>query len=790
MHKIYIILLLSYLSISSVTVAAGQEINPEQNEIQTPEVIPSQPSDQHRQTKKKRKKVGVVLSGGGAKGFAHIGALKALEEAGIPIDYIAGTSMGSIVGALYAIGYDSHMIDSLVREQDWSYLLSDGVRREYLSAAQKEYPDVFILSLPYEVKLRERKGQVRLPPGVVSGQNLYSLFLNLTIGYQDETDFDKLPIPFACVAADSRSGKEVVFRKGILPEAIRASMAIPGLFAPVEKDTMLLIDGGIINNYPVDVVRQMGADTVIGIKIPHDRKEGENYRGTLSEVINQLWTFIGQAKRDQNIANTNILITPDIHPYGMLDFAGTAIDTIIYRGELATRKKWDELMALKRDLVEAETETETEAETETEPEFPPTVSSAKRPPNPYIGMDSLEISSIRIEGLSKVDEKEVIRRIGIKNNRIARGELANVTSRLYASGLFTRVYYRLDGHSPFDLVFTVREKTLNSLNIGLRFDSRDMASILAHTSVRINTSLNSVFDLTARLSRNPYLKINYSINNGPFYKSSISGKTSRNEMDIYRRGKFASKLDFFRNTLQLNLSEFYLYNIRLHLGASLDQMYYLTRPRRYEESLLNSGVSRRNDVYINYFIKGIYDNLNKSLHPTSGQYFSFQGTMYTDNFYQMYDTDPICALEASFLKPLRLTGNLCVTPEVSGRALLNVSDSIPLLYGNFAGGQYNGHYVPQQIALRGTRGMELMKDAVVMIAADIRYRFASGHQVFAYLNATVQHDDLLQLIRGKYFFGGTFGYTHNTLLGPLTLELGYSSLTRSPHPFACIGYSF
>lgn len=744
----------------------GQEINPEQDTIPEPVINPVQV------TKKERPKVGVVLSGGGAKGFAHIGALKALEEAGIPIDYIAGTSMGAIVGALYAIGYDSQTIGSLVREQDWAYLLSDEIRREYLPASQKENPGVFVLSLPYEVKIKERKGQVRLPPGVVRGQNLYSLFLNLTIGYQDVMDFQQLPIPFACVAADSRSGKEVVFREGILPEAIRASMAIPGLFAPVEKDSLLLIDGGIINNYPVDVVREMGADIVIGVMMPRDQKENEKYRGSLTEVINQLWNFIGQEKLTQNTADTDILITPNVHPYGMLDFVSPAIDTIIHRGEQAAREKWSELTALKEKL-----------------DLTGPVETRKRVINPYIRMDTLEINSIRFEGLTKVQEEDMIKRIGIKGNRIARGELATVTSRIYASGLFTRVYYRLDGQSPFDLVFTVQEKTLNTLDVGLRFDTRDMASILAHTSVRINSSLNSMFDVTTRLSRNPYLKVNYSINSGPFYKGSISGKISRNEIDINERGKFAYKLDFFRNTLHLNFSEFYLYNIRLHLGAYLDNIHFQSRPRD-GMGLQNPAANVNNDSYINYFIKGIYDNLNRSYLPTSGQYFSFQYTLHTDNLYQMYGKAPVNVLEVNFFKPVRLSDKLTLTPEVSGRALFNANDSIPLVYGNFVGGQYNGHYVPQQIALRGSRGMELMKNTIAVIATDIRYHFTSKQQMFIHLNGVVHHDDPLQLFNGHYFFGGSIGYSNNTILGPLTLELGYSSLSRSFYPFASIGYYF
>ena len=144
-----------------------------------------------QETRKSRPTVGVVLSGGGAKGFAHIGALKVLEEAGIPIDYIAGTSMGAIVGGLYAIGYDAHTIDSLVKKQNWRLLLSDDVNRENLPFSLKENQEGYILSLPYELKIKEGKGKVYLPPGMISGQNIYSLFQNLTIGYQDAMDFNR-----------------------------------------------------------------------------------------------------------------------------------------------------------------------------------------------------------------------------------------------------------------------------------------------------------------------------------------------------------------------------------------------------------------------------------------------------------------------------------------------------------------------------------------------------------------------------------------------------------------------
>ena len=182
-----------------------------------------------------RKKVGLVLSGGGAKGVAHIGVLKVLEEAGIPIDYIAGTSMGSLVGALYAIGYDAHT-------------MSDKVYRYNLPFSEKEETEKYLVSVPIK-----NNREIKIPSGFISGQNIYNLFSDLTIGYHDSLDFKKLPIPFACVASNLVDGKEVVQDRGVLPLAMRASMAIPGAFAPVRKNGMVLVDGGISNNFPVDL---------------------------------------------------------------------------------------------------------------------------------------------------------------------------------------------------------------------------------------------------------------------------------------------------------------------------------------------------------------------------------------------------------------------------------------------------------------------------------------------------------------------------------------------------------
>jgi len=193
-------------------------------------------------SQEQRKKVGVVLSGGGAKGVAHIKALKVIEEAGIPIDYIVGTSMGSIVGGLYAIGYTPEQLDSMVRKQDWTFLLSDRIKRSAMSLTERERSAKYIVSLPFT-----KNPKAAMSGGIIKGQNLANLFSDLTMGYHDSINFNKLPIPFACVSANVVNGDQIVFHDGVLSTAMRASMAIPGVFTPVRKDSMILVDGGIVN---------------------------------------------------------------------------------------------------------------------------------------------------------------------------------------------------------------------------------------------------------------------------------------------------------------------------------------------------------------------------------------------------------------------------------------------------------------------------------------------------------------------------------------------------------------
>ncbi|HEX9974225.1 MAG TPA: patatin-like phospholipase family protein, partial [bacterium] len=274
----------------------------------------------------KRPKIGLVLSGGGAKGFAHVGVLKMLDSLQIPIDYIAGTSMGSIAGALYAIGYSGIDLEKLAYRSDWQEIFTDKPPRPDLPYFQKEQTGKYQLEFGVQ-------GVKPMPPsGLIFGQKVSLLFSSLTFPYERITDFDQLPIPFRCVAVDLVTGNQVVIKNGSLAKAMRASMAIPTVFSPVEWGDSLLVDGGLLNNLPVDVVKQMGADIVIAVDVQSPLLARKQLTSALS-VLEQTVSPVGIERVKENLKQVDLLIRPDIEEFTAADFDNMKIREIVRRGD-------------------------------------------------------------------------------------------------------------------------------------------------------------------------------------------------------------------------------------------------------------------------------------------------------------------------------------------------------------------------------------------------------------------------------------------------------------------------
>jgi len=272
-----------------------------------------------------RPKIGLALSGGGARGAAHVGVLRVLEELRIPVDYIAGTSMGSIIAGLYASGMTLDQIEHALVTMDWEHIFDDDPPREELSFRRKRDDDLYLV----KAKPGFRDGELKFPAGLIQGQKFDLALRELTLPVSAVKDFDRLTIPFRAVASDIGTGQPVVLGSGDLAKAMRASMAVPGAFAPAHIDGRVLVDGGITNNLPVSVVRDMGADIVIAVDISTPLASPDEVRNVL-EITAQLTSIMTRTNTEQQIASLgerDILIVPDLSDISSADFtrAGEAI---------------------------------------------------------------------------------------------------------------------------------------------------------------------------------------------------------------------------------------------------------------------------------------------------------------------------------------------------------------------------------------------------------------------------------------------------------------------------------
>ncbi|GAA5192034.1 patatin-like phospholipase family protein [Ferrimonas gelatinilytica] len=400
-----------------------------------------------------RPKIGVALSGGGAKGAAHIGVLRVLEEQRVPVDVIAGTSMGAYVAGLYSLGLSADEIQARMDALDFNTGFSDEIPRRQLNFREKAQRDYF----PIDPKMGFNEGEFTLPKGLLEGQTM-SVLVRRSLGPVPEVpDFDQLPIPLRTVATDLASREPKVFSSGNLAIAMQASMTVPGALAPVEVDGRLLVDGGLVNNLPVDQVKAMGADIVIAVDIGAPLMEEEELDSVVS-VLGQLSSYLTNISRDQQVAlltERDLLVIPDINGVGVSDF--DKMPEMVIRGETAMYSQLDELAPL--SLSEAEYRKYREGVKSRRQQF----LHAARP-----------VVALTLNNDSWLRDREVRSALGLKlGHPLSQEEIEEAVTRVYALNEFERVDAVLREHPDGDeLVVTARGKSWgpNLFDVGLRFE--------------------------------------------------------------------------------------------------------------------------------------------------------------------------------------------------------------------------------------------------------------------------------------------------------------------------------
>lgn len=700
-----------------------------------------------------RKSVGLVLSGGGAKGAAQLRVIKAIEEAGIPIDYIAGTSIGSIIGGLYAVGYTVEEIEELFTTMDWFDVFTDRRARDQQLFANKQKDDTYMFDIMLSTD------DISLPSGIVRGDKFMDQLNELLLGYQNMESFDDLPIPFACVSYDMNTGSEYVARGGNLAVAIRASMSIPGVFTPVKYKDMMLVDGGVYNNFPVDVIRDMGADIVIGVDLADGIRTDKDLENMVI-IFEQITTFLGRDKFEANKSDCDYYIHPEVAPYSAASFSTEAVDSLVMRGQREADAHRSGLWALRKDIG-----------------LPEGYMPPKRERH-YSSDTPLRIGAIHLSGFNNMEQKMITKYLDLKPyTTVTRKEFNRHIEQVRNLGGFDFVKYSLSHNAPYDLTIGVDNKRNAMVNVGFRFDSHELAALLLNTEMTLmGNSFKPRIGLTTRLSQSPYVKLSASSSRVFIGEFTFNYKYQYSDFVFYKNGiRTSNSANYNLHNLSVMFSDIYLRNF--NFAAGIEYEYF-----DFHESLYEDGNTLREAVkegYINYKINSHYESLDDFYVPTSGWSAEIDYTLHTNNGLEVHNHEPFASVAYNIMGAIGLfnNGQLTLLPSVYGRTL--IGQEITYAYRNSLGGTLPGRHMPQQMPFVGLQHIELFDNSVMVGALEARYRFMKSQYISLVANYAIQDDDF----RRMFLFEDTllgFGlkYTYNTSLGPITLLA--SGTNRNP----------
>lgn len=745
-----------------------------------------------------RPTVALVLSGGGAKGAAHIGVIRYLESLDIPVDLVLGTSMGGLIGGLYSLGYTTEQMDTLVRNLDWKWAFSDELSRKYISYTDARYKEKYMISIPFfyekdyynlkvsqeyrydpvhkydvlhigadhdDIEILKHNLLGSLPSGYIYGQNVSNLISSLTIGYQDSLDFKELPVPFACVAADMVSGKAKIWHSGKINDAMRSTMSIPGIFAPVKVDGMVLVDGGLRDNYPAALAREMGADIIIGVDLSQQRRTYMEVNN-IGDIIGQGIDMLGRDAFERNVDIPDVKIKPQLREFNMMSFNPVSIDTIITRGYQA---------AVGQDSLLREVAKMTSGKYRSVPK------------KPAIGMskDSIVIADVDIKGVLPREKAILKSKLHLKyGQKISREYLDHIVATIYGTQAYDFVTYELLGkEEPFDLVIKCRRGPVHQFGLGVRADSEEIVSVLLNVGFNAHKLHGHLYDFTAKIAANPYVDFHwaYDMPKAP----TLNGAASIRWTDL-------SLLNFGNNRLSFNYmaakQEFYLSNIKwkqMDIKAGIRNEYISIRNIK-SEIVGNYDSYMLNNDYVSAFFDGGTYTFDDGYFPTKGvdagvsYSWTFTGFPHRFNNFHTVSADAKFAVSAGEV--------FTFLPSFNCRFLFG--DGIPVAYFNAVGGSIASRYVDQQMPFVGVNHLSAMRNILTVFRTDFRFRIARNHYLTGILNYARDCDSFAEYGKGLGYFGAAAEYSFDTIFGPLTANIHWSNLTNKVGFYLSAGYNF
>lgn len=708
-------------------------------------------------------KIGLVLSGGGAKGFAHIGVLKVLEDAGIKIDYIGGTSMGAVIGGLYASGYTASQIDSIFQKTNFDELINDFVPRSSKNFYEKRNDELYALVLPFT------KFRVGIPEALSKGMYNFNLISKLTRNVRHVRDFNKLPIPFLCIGTDIETGKQVILDRGNLPQAIIASAAFPSLFSPVEVDGKLLVDGGVTNNYPIDEVRKLGADIIIGVDVQDDLLTRKSLKDA-TRILVQITNLHSIEKMKENVAQTDIYIKPDIKDYGVISFDKG--NEIIKKGENATFAVYDKI----QELTEGQT--------------------AYVKPKMVVSKDSLEIKDININHLDDFTRDYVLGKLRFKpNTKISYEQLERGINNINATQNFSVINYSLDANNDDDnLSLQLKEnQTKSFLKFGLHYDGLFKSGILINLTRKKTFFKNDIASLDVVLGDNFRYNFDYYIENG--YNLSFGFKSTLNQFNRNVASQLGGldladvtvnniNVDFLDVTSQVYFQSLFVQ--KFLIGGGLEYKYLKIN----SETVTATTPIIDKSSYASIFGYMKYDSFDNKDFPTRGWFFSgdvksfLLSSDYTESF------EPFSIAKAEF--GLAATLFKKATIKFQTEAGFSFGDqSVPFF--NFILGGYGYKTFNNFRHFYGYDFLSIAGDSYIKTTGTVDYEiFKNNHVNFTanFANLGNRIFDSVDWISIPKYSGYAVGYGLETVIGPIEIKHSWSPENSKGYTWFSVGFMF
>ncbi len=697
-------------------------------------------------------KIGLVLSGGGAKGSAHVGTIRFLESKGIKPDFITGTSVGAMIGSLYAMGYTVDELEEIIKTTDWDYLVNDIIKRENLLIGQGNKNKNSLITLPLE------GFKPSLSSGLYTGQNVLTFLEVLERKYNRKINFDSLPIPFRCVATNIVTGEEKDFNSGYLPKCVRASMSIPSVLEPVEIDDKLYVDGGIVNNFPTDVVKKMGADIIIGVDVGSSLYKKEEINSIMN-ILDQTSSLYNAKITAENKKLCDIYIRPNISGVSALDFSDTEI--MIQRGYEAAQSKESQIDSVFRKY-----------------NLKPIIDTVKFIKNNIITIDSIEISTdITSKKQKREAENLILGKLDMETPMtLTDKELISRINRLFGSKFFQNISISFTPKdTSYILHLSAEQKQNDEFFFGARYDNTFGINLAVGANFRNKLIYGSLLEMKLIAGQSPQVKFRYTTDRGKSLGFGTSLEFNNFIVNAYTDGATSFTYNYNRLLWDIFIHTYLRNHNRILIGTEASVIGL--SPTLEIKDIVN--MKRRNlSIYLAY----IADTWDDGYFPTRGNKTKFRGDLIIQ--------------EGGGILGVGWVRNNTIIP-ISKKFIFKVDAFLGLgssgvdttIYGYYIGGMAKNR-IQWYNSFPGLHFLEQGNSNALILSVGPRWQMAKNSFLTYKFAAAILEDKPVNLLLGgsKIYSGMSITYSFRSMFGPMEASINVSMNNTYGSMFFNLGF--